>query len=459
MGPVLSASTAPAAPANITSALTTGLLSSPAPAKPVFSGCQVVTNTIPDSPALRLNSLQVATSAGSTQFITTPKQEPEPLVLKVADPDFYNLDKNKSEECFVVDQKWVVFDNLDLMPRKYVQINKVYSPFKVDATWLEFIAEDINETAWKRSGLPVACGKFKYEKTQKTDTITAMSSFSHMIFRKKNANETCSIYPRKGETWALYKNWNIKWSSDPDNHRKYEYEYVIVLSDYTKKSGVLVSHLVKLKGFVCLFKPTNNNGMASFQIPSNEMLRFSHRVPSFRTNGKERKDVPEGYFELDTCSLPSNLEEVSGVIKVEAETVDCNIDGSLVSIEGEKKSLQKKRKNPDAESTLDGSSRGGNKSSRMSNGGYKNPNEEKRAAEASGRPPNKSKATSVSDSEKNAAVDAKEMSPEVVKIIPGSMDEGISSSPSSLKIFEMLGTELCNFDEERSCEKFKTGQI
>ncbi|KAI3849789.1 hypothetical protein MKW98_026703 [Papaver atlanticum] len=95
----------------------------------------------------------------------------------------------------------------------------------------------------------------------------------------------------------------------------------------------------------------------------------------------------------------------------------------------------------------------------MSNGGYKNPNEEKRAAEASGRPPNKSKATCVSDSEKNAAVDAKEMSPEVVNIIPGSMDEGISSSPSSLNFFEMLGTELCNFDEERSCEKFKTGQI
>ncbi|KAI3849788.1 hypothetical protein MKW98_026702 [Papaver atlanticum] len=322
MGPVLSASTAPA---NTTSALTTGLLSSPAPAKPVFSGCRVVTDTIPDSPALGLNSLQAATSAGSTQFITTPKQEPEPLVLKVADPDFYNFDKNKSEECFTVDQKWAVFDNLDLMPRKYVQINKVYSPFKVDVTWLEFIAEDINETAWKRSGLPVACGKFKYEKTQKTDTITAMSSFSHMIFRKKNANEICSIYPRKVETWALYKNWNIKWSYDPDNHRKYDYEYVIVLSDYTKKSGVLVSHLVNLKGLVCLFKPTNNNGMASFQIPANEMLRFSHRVPSFRTNGKERKDVPEGYFELDTCSLPSNLEEVSGVIKVEAETVASSI--------------------------------------------------------------------------------------------------------------------------------------
>ncbi|RZC53717.1 hypothetical protein C5167_012586 [Papaver somniferum] len=214
------------------------------------------------------------------------EEGPEPVA--VADSDFYDFDRHRSEECFAVDQMWAIFDDLD------------------------------DETAWKRSGLPAACGVFKHEKTH---IIEGVSTFSHKIVWQKGARNTYKIYPRKGETWALYKNWNVKWSSDPDNHREYEYEFVVVLSDYTK-SGILVARLVKLKGYVCLFKPVKNNGMPSFQIPVNEMLRFSHRVPSFRTNGREHKTVPEGYFELDPASLPNNLEEVSDFTDGKAETVD-----------------------------------------------------------------------------------------------------------------------------------------
>ncbi|XP_026449007.1 uncharacterized protein LOC113349276 [Papaver somniferum] len=273
----------------------------------------------------------------------------EPTVLEVADPDFYDFDRDKSEECFAVDQMWAIFDDLDGMPRFYARINKVYSPFKVDITWLEFVAGDPGETAWKRSGLPVACGKFKHEKS---DTIEDVGTFSHKIVWEKGVRNTYKIYPRKGETWALYKNWNIKWSSDPDNHSEYEYEFVVVQSDYTNESGILVAQLVKLKGFVCLFKPTKTNGMSSFQIPSNQMLRFSHRVPSFRTNGRERKDVPEGYFELDPASLPSNLEEVSDHIDGKAETVGGEINGSLKSVLEEKPHMPKNDVTAKAESNM-----------------------------------------------------------------------------------------------------------
>ncbi|KAI3849787.1 hypothetical protein MKW98_026701 [Papaver atlanticum] len=335
------------------------------------------------------------------------EQEPEPAVIEVfPDPDFYDFERDRSEESFAADQIWAIYDYMEGMPRYYVQIDEVFSPFKVDITWLEFVAGDINETAWKRSRLPVACGKFKLGKT---GTIESIHSFSHKIFWDKGVSMCLNIYPRKGETWALYKNWSIKWSSDPNNHREYEYEFVVVLSDYSKKSGSSVAHLVKLKGFVCLFKPTKNNGMASFQIPSSEMLRFSHRVPSFRTNGKEREDVPEGYFEFAPSCLPSNLEEVSGgFIDIEAENVNV-INGSLGSVSKEKHPMLKKRKNPDVEGTLGRSAPGGNKSSRV--------------------------------------ID-----------IPGNVDEDISSS-SSLKVFKMLDTEFCNFNKERSFEKFKTGQI
>ncbi|RZC58605.1 hypothetical protein C5167_005911 [Papaver somniferum] len=248
------------------------------------------------------------------------------------------------------------------MPRGYARINKVYTPFKVDLTWLEFFG---------RISMRLLGREFIHSATATTENIRA---FSHKIFWTRRANKIYNIYPQKGETWALYKNWNIKWSSDSGNHREYEYEFVVVLSYYSKKSGILVDPLVNLKGFVSLFKPTKNNGMGSFQIPSNEMLRFSHRVPSYRTNGKERKDVPEGCFELDTCSLPTNLEEVSGVIDTEDETVDCDVNGSLKSVSRENR-MPKKRKNPDAESSLDRKSAGGNKSSRILNGCYKNSNE------------------------------------------------------------------------------------
>ncbi|KAI3894959.1 hypothetical protein MKW92_004900 [Papaver armeniacum] len=288
------------------------------------------------------NSEEVAEDDGNFEGV-------EPVVLEVADPDFYEFDRDKSEECFASDQMWAIFDDLDGMPRFYARIKKVYSPFKVDITWLEFVAGDMGETAWKRSGLPVSCGKFKHDKT---DTIEDIGIFSHKIIWDKGARNTYKIYPRKGETWALYKNWNSKWSSDPDNHREYEYEFVVVLSDYTNESGILVTQLVKLKGFVCLFKPTKTNGMSSFQIASNEMLKFSHRVPSFRTGGRERKDVPEGYFELDPASLPSNLEQVFDHIDGNAETVSGQINGSLKSISEEKPHMPKNGVTAKAESKI-----------------------------------------------------------------------------------------------------------
>lgn len=74
---------------------------------------------------------------------------------------------------------------------------------------------------------------------------------------------------------------------------------MVVLSDYTKESGISVAPLDKVKGFECLFNPTQNNGMAFFQIPSNEILIFSHRVPSITTTiGKEREDVLKVFLNL-----------------------------------------------------------------------------------------------------------------------------------------------------------------
>ncbi|KAI3931051.1 hypothetical protein MKW92_045293 [Papaver armeniacum] len=239
-------------------------------------------------------------------------------ITEVAETDFYNFDRSKREECFAADQMWALYDETDSMPRYYAWINKVYSPgFKVQFTWLNYSTfNDQNGIRWNGNGLPVACGNFVYGETVDT---AAIDTFSHRIeWAKRTKKGSYSIYPRKGETWALFKDWNVKWDSDPVNHRKYNYEYVEVLSDYQKKSGAKVAYLSKIEGYVSLFKTSNNDLMASFRIPPKELLRFSHRVPSYKMIGKEGEDIPKVSFELDPASLSGNIERTSAPANVEA---------------------------------------------------------------------------------------------------------------------------------------------
>ncbi|CAD6253474.1 unnamed protein product [Miscanthus lutarioriparius] len=114
------------------------------------------------------------------------------------------------------------------------------------------------------------------------------------------------IIPNKSEVWALYKGWSMQWSSDTDNHRSYEYEVVEVLSTMSADDGATVIPLVKIKGFVSLL--ARAKGMSSFFIPSSEILRFSHSISFYRTNGNEKMGVPRGFLELDTACLPSDLD-------------------------------------------------------------------------------------------------------------------------------------------------------
>ncbi|KAI3995865.1 hypothetical protein MKX01_020400 [Papaver californicum] len=237
---------------------------------------------------------------------------PEPVVVEVADPDFYDFDRDKSEECSALDK---------------------------------------NE---------VACGEFKQEKT---DTIEDIGTFSHKIVWEKGG--------KLGPSTRTGTNGVLIWKTTESMS-----EFVIILSDFTNESGILVTQLVKLKGFVCLFKPTKTN------------------VLSFRTNGREGKDVPEGYFEFDPAAMPT-------------EAVDGKTNGSLKSILEEKPHTLKNRTHPDEKSTFDGSSPGGNSSSRMPNVCYKYVNEENVV---------ESKTLSTS-----AGVTAK----------PGRVSEQIPSSPSS----------------------------
>ncbi|KAK7292325.1 hypothetical protein RIF29_08103 [Crotalaria pallida] len=225
------------------------------------------------------------------------------------DAEFSDFDKDRKKEQFAVGQVWAMYDTADGMPRFYALILKVLSPgFKLQIAWFEPRPDDKDEMNWANEGLPVACGKFKLDSTDITDDHM---SFSHQVLFENIGRNAFKVYPRKGETWALFKNWDIKWYADVESHQQYEFEFVEILSDYVEGEGVFVAYLTKLKGFVSLFSRVVKEDVRSFQIPPAELFRFSHRIPSFKMTGREGVGVPVGSYELDPASFPMNIEEIA----------------------------------------------------------------------------------------------------------------------------------------------------
>ncbi|XP_023752549.1 uncharacterized protein LOC111900912 [Lactuca sativa] len=233
------------------------------------------------------------------------KSDSEPEFVNCPDLEFSNFDKDKEEDCFAVDQIWACYDSIDGMPRFYAKIRKVFkTQFKLKITWLEADPDDESEIKWAEEGLPVGCGKFMSGESEETKDRLM---FSHkIVYRSSLKRNSFVIYPQKGEIWALFKDWDIKWGSDPENHTKFKFDIVEIL-DVHDNGSVSVALLVKVKGFVSLFKKTAWGGLNDRKIPGNEHLRFSHRIPSTKLTGAERAGVPPGSFELDTASLPDDL--------------------------------------------------------------------------------------------------------------------------------------------------------
>ncbi|CAA3008380.1 Hypothetical predicted protein [Olea europaea subsp. europaea] len=223
-------------------------------------------------------------------------------VYECPDPEFHDFDKIREEKCFSAGQIWACYDTLDCMPRYYAQIKKIITPgFKLSIHWLEANSEGKEAITWANVELPVGCGKFKRGKTEEASELC---TFSHKVhFEKGRSRGSIVIYPRKGDIWALFKDWDIKWSSNPENHKHFNYEIVEVMSDFVFGAGIKVACLDKVEGFLSLFQRTSQSEIDSFLIRPSELLRFSHQIPFFKMTGSERKGVPEGSFELDPAAL------------------------------------------------------------------------------------------------------------------------------------------------------------
>lgn len=227
-------------------------------------------------------------------------------VLNRPDTELNSFDKDRGVECFADGQLWAVYDAHDNMPRSYALIRRVYGPgFEAKITWLEPDADGVHEINWIKAGLPVATGCFKLGKD---DIIDNIRLFSHLVMWDEGFGKgTHKVLPMLGETWALFKNWDLKWSFD--TNKKYEYDVVEVLSDYSQENGIKVCLLGRVEGFVSVFCRTVGEGCRFFRICRAELYRFSHRIPSFKLTGSEGRGIPVGSFELDPASVPSKLDE------------------------------------------------------------------------------------------------------------------------------------------------------
>ncbi|CAL1356321.1 unnamed protein product [Linum trigynum] len=245
--------------------------------------------------------------------------ESEPELEEVPscpDPEFHDFEKDRSENCLGVDQIWAMYDDFDKMPRWYGRVRKVLSlGSKLLMTWLEACPGTKDGLDRRDEAMPVSCGVFK---TEGVDIVDRVSLSHRMDCSRGKDKDTYFIFPKKGETWALFKDWDIKWGCEPEKHKPQRtYDLVEVMSDFAEEVGVEVCYLCKVEGFVSIYEKSSHETCVSFFILPNEVLfSFSHRVPSCRMTGREKEGVPAGSFELDTAALPSGFCNVEQVVSI-----------------------------------------------------------------------------------------------------------------------------------------------
>uniref|UniRef100_A0A7C8ZL69 Aldose 1-epimerase n=1 Tax=Opuntia streptacantha TaxID=393608 RepID=A0A7C8ZL69_OPUST len=245
---------------------------------------------------------------------TAAKEMLDRLSIPVPDPDFYDFDKDRTERAFGENQVWALYDNDDGMPRYYAMIHSVISqdPFRVRISWLSSKTNaDLGPLNWAASGFSKTCGDFR---GGRHETYDSLNCFSHKVKWTKGTRGVIRIFPRKGDVWALYRNWSPDWDEFTSDKVICKYEMVEVLEDYDEQLGVVVIPLVKVAGFKAVFHRHLNPKQAR-RIPKEEILRFSYQIPSHLISGHEAPNAPKGCRELDPAALPLEFLQVIADVK------------------------------------------------------------------------------------------------------------------------------------------------
>ncbi|XP_010249039.1 PREDICTED: uncharacterized protein LOC104591743 [Nelumbo nucifera] len=260
----------------------------------------------------------------------------EPMSISVPDPDFHDFDKDRTERSFGDNQVWAAYDDDDGMPRYYAMIHTVISsnPFKMRISWLNSKTNsELGPLNWVGCGFSKICGDFRVGRHEVNDSL---NSFSHRVRWTKGMRGAIRIFPKKGDIWALYRNWSPDWNELTPDEVIHKYDMVEVLDDYMEEHGVVVTPLVKVAGFKTVFHRHLDPGQVR-TIPREEMFRFSHQVPSYLLTGQEAPNAPKGCRELDPAATPLELLQVITDVREEeiVEDAEKNMEKET-SVNGEK---------------------------------------------------------------------------------------------------------------------------
>ncbi|CAD5176791.1 unnamed protein product [Musa acuminata subsp. malaccensis] len=156
------------------------------------------------------------------------------------------------------------------------------------------------EIQWVEENLPLACGIFRAGNVGNLD----MSRFSHIVKCDSSKKQSFyRIFPKKGEIWAAYKNWNNNWKDF--NFVGFLCQVVEILSDFSKESGTSICSLVEVEGCVTFFVRKLHEGFQlTKQLQRLEMLSFSHGIPTFTVVGIKNHAIPKGSWHLELDALP-----------------------------------------------------------------------------------------------------------------------------------------------------------
>lgn len=240
----------------------------------------------------------------------------ESMTIDVPDPDFHDFDKDRTESSFGENQVWAAYDNDDGMPRFYALIHGVISlnPFNVKISWLNSKNNsEFGPLDWVGSGFSKTCGDFR---VGRHEINKSLNSFSHKVRWSKGARGAIGIYPRKGDVWALYRDWSPDWDELTADEVIHKYDIVEVLEDYSEELGVAATPLVKVAGFKTVFHQHLDPSEIR-RIPREEMFRFSHHVPSYLLTGQEATNAPKGCRELDPAATPLEFLQIIPDVKEE----------------------------------------------------------------------------------------------------------------------------------------------
>ncbi|GFZ21857.1 DNAJ heat shock N-terminal domain-containing protein [Actinidia rufa] len=260
---------------------------------------------IPSSESPREEVEPATAFKGSTSGCQMSKTPQDLEAFEIPDPEFYDFYSEKLPEKFRVGQVWALYSDEDGLPKYYAQIKKIGPPskFRLDITWLVASVPPNNAIQWVDKNMPICCGRFRLTEGRSV-TYIETGTFSHKLkVEHTGEKDEYTIFPRKDEVWALYKNWNAGMTcSDLESC---EYDIVQILKENDAEIKVLVLELVN--GFKTVFKAqTRQRSPLTMKFSQKELLRFSHQIPAFRLT-EERGGSLRGYWELDPAALPVNL--------------------------------------------------------------------------------------------------------------------------------------------------------